>query len=262
MNLCQSHGECVYVAPDIFELGRRRRPALARGHRRVRGRARARGGRRVPDARDPRRGMIVVVGASLAGLRAAQAVRASGWEGELLLVGEEQHKPYTRPPLSKELLHGSQEPARFPCDDLDAEWRLGARATALDVAARTVWLDDEPVTYEQLVIATGTRARRWPGETPANAYVVRDLDDALALKASACDGAQRRDRRRRVHRLRGRGERAQARPGRHADRRRRAADDGARPGARGALRGAAPRARRRRCGSARRRATSRRWTPT
>ena len=59
------------------------------------------------------------------------------------------------------------------------------------------------------MIATGTRARTWPGEMPDNAYVVRDRDDALALKA-ALNGAERRDRRRRVHRLRGRVERAQA----------------------------------------------------
>jgi NADPH-dependent 2,4-dienoyl-CoA reductase/sulfur reductase-like enzyme len=127
--------------------------------------------------------MIVVVGASLAGLRAAKAIRAAGWEGELLLVGEEPHKPYTRPPLSKELLHAGDEPPMLPCDDLDVEWRLGQRATALDVEARTVTVG-EPIDYEALVIATGTRARRWPGETPANAYVVRDLDDALALKAA------------------------------------------------------------------------------
>ena len=129
--------------------------------------------------------MIVVVGASLAGLRAAQAVRASGWEGELLLVGEEQHRPYTRPPLSKELLDGRHEPGQgaFPCDDLDVEWRLGEKATALDVEAKTVTVGD-PIAYEHLVIATGTRARTWPGEMPDNAYIVRDLDDALKLKAA------------------------------------------------------------------------------
>jgi NADPH-dependent 2,4-dienoyl-CoA reductase/sulfur reductase-like enzyme len=124
--------------------------------------------------------MIVVVGASLAGLRAAQAVRASGWDGELLLVGEEPHKPYTRPPLSKELLRGRHEVA-FPCEDLQVQWRLGEKATALDIEAKTVTVG-EPISYERLVIATGTRARTWPGEMPDNAYLVRDLDDALALK--------------------------------------------------------------------------------
>ena len=99
------------------------------------------------------------------------------------MVGEEPHRPYTRPPLSKELLDGRHEPGQgaFPCDDLDVTWRLGETATALDVAAQTVTIG-EPVSYEQLVIATGTRARTWPGEMPDNAYVVRDLDDALALK--------------------------------------------------------------------------------
>ncbi len=127
--------------------------------------------------------MIVVVGASLAGLRAAQAMRASGWEGELLLVGEEPHRPYTRPPLSKELLDGRHDIVAFPCDDLDVTWRLGEKATALDVATQTITVG-EPIAYEQLVIATGTRARTWPGEMPDNAYVVRDLDDALKLKAA------------------------------------------------------------------------------
>jgi 3-phenylpropionate/trans-cinnamate dioxygenase ferredoxin reductase component len=129
---------------------------------------------------------IVIVGASLAGLRAATAVRASGWEGRVVLVGDEPHKPYTRPPLSKEVLDGRHEleTGAFPCDALDVEWRLGTPATALDVAARTVTIGDEPVEYETLIIATGTRARTWPGETGENVYTLRDRDDAIRLKAA------------------------------------------------------------------------------
>ncbi|MDA0160995.1 FAD-dependent oxidoreductase [Solirubrobacter ginsenosidimutans] len=129
---------------------------------------------------------IVIVGASLAGLRAATAVRAAGWAGRVVLVGDEPHKPYTRPPLSKEVLDGRHtvETGAFPCEELDVEWRLGEPATALDVAARTVTIGDEAVEYETLIIATGTRARTWPGETAANVFTLRDRDDAIALKAA------------------------------------------------------------------------------
>jgi len=129
---------------------------------------------------------IVVAGASLAGLRAAQAIRTQGWEGPLLLVGDEPHRPYTRPPLSKELLDGRHEPhtGDFPCQELDVEWRLGEPATKLDVDTRTVTIGDERVEYETLIVATGTRARRWPGETGPNVFTLRDRDDAIALKTA------------------------------------------------------------------------------
>ena len=80
----------------------------------------------------------VVVGASLAGLRAAEALRARGWEGELVMVGAEPHMPYTRPPLSKALLGGALEPAgvELECEGVDAEWRLGVTATGLDPERR------------------------------------------------------------------------------------------------------------------------------
>jgi NADPH-dependent 2,4-dienoyl-CoA reductase/sulfur reductase-like enzyme len=87
---------------------------------------------------------VVIVGASLAGLRAAQAARAGGFEGELVMVGDEPHLPYTRPPLSKEVLAGEHEPeqALLPSDTLDAQWRLGAAATGLDRGHRVVVLAD------------------------------------------------------------------------------------------------------------------------
>ena len=119
---------------------------------------------------------IVIVGASLAGLRAAQAVRAQGWTGAVVLVGDEPHRPYTRPPLSKEVLDGRHEleTGAFPCDELDVEWRLGTPATALDTAARTVTIGGEELRYSTLIVATGTRARTWPGETGPNVYTLRD----------------------------------------------------------------------------------------
>jgi len=120
---------------------------------------------------------IVIVGASLAGLRAAQAIRKAGHAGAVVMVGAEKHLPYTRPPLSKELLHSEADPA-FPCDDLDVEWRLGTTATGLDPGRRELELGDERLRYDRLLIATGTRAR------PGNGVTLRNLDDALALKAA------------------------------------------------------------------------------
>ena len=74
---------------------------------------------------------LVVAGASLAGLRAAQAARAAGFDGELTVIGAEPHMPYTRPPLSKELLAGATDECAFPVA-VDAEWRLGVAAVGLD----------------------------------------------------------------------------------------------------------------------------------
>jgi NADPH-dependent 2,4-dienoyl-CoA reductase/sulfur reductase-like enzyme len=120
---------------------------------------------------------IVIVGASLAGLRAAQAIRKAGHDGPVIVIGAEPHLPYTRPPLSKELLHGEAEPA-LPCDGLDVEWRLGTTATGLDLERREVELGDERLKYDRLLIATGMRAR------PGNGFTLRSLDDAVALKAA------------------------------------------------------------------------------
>ncbi|HEY8466893.1 MAG TPA: FAD-dependent oxidoreductase [Solirubrobacterales bacterium] len=130
---------------------------------------------------------LVIVGASLAGLRAAQAARRAGHDGPLTVVGAEEHLPYTRPPLSKEILAGEQEPesCALACDDLDVEWRLGTEATALDPERRTLTLaDGEELPYDRLLIATGARAREWPGPGGDldGLFVLRDFDDALALK--------------------------------------------------------------------------------
>ncbi|MBV8219641.1 MAG: FAD-dependent oxidoreductase [Solirubrobacterales bacterium] len=138
---------------------------------------------------------LVIVGASLAGLRAAQAARKAGFEGELVMVGEERHLPYTRPPLSKELLAGEHDVDRvhFPCDTLEAEWRLGVPAASLDRERRQVVLaDGDEVAYDRLILATGSRPRRWPGAGAdlANVHVLRNLEDALALR-EAFDGRPR-----------------------------------------------------------------------
>ncbi|WP_405995642.1 NAD(P)/FAD-dependent oxidoreductase [Streptomyces sp. NBC_00986] len=129
---------------------------------------------------------IVVVGASAAGLAAAETLRREGYTGTLTLVGDEPHLPYDRPPLSKQVLAAEWEPDRIalrtPADlsGLDLDLRLGVAATALDVAAQEVWLaDGAQVSYDGLIIATGVRPRRLPGE---GAHVLRTLDDALTLR--------------------------------------------------------------------------------
>ena len=133
---------------------------------------------------------IVTVGASLAGLRAAETLRHEGYEGRLVFVGEERHLPYDRPPLSKELLAGEWEPEQIalrkqPYDDLDLDMRLGHRATGLDVAGRFVELDgNERLAFDGLVITTGARPRTLPDTPPLDGiFVLRTLDDCLAIRA-------------------------------------------------------------------------------
>ncbi|MER6187536.1 FAD-dependent oxidoreductase [Streptomyces sp. NPDC001652] len=129
---------------------------------------------------------IVVVGASAAGLAAAETVRREGYTGPLTLVGDEPLAPYDRPPLSKQLLSGEWQPERLElrtAADLAAlglDLRLGVRATGLELTGRTVRLaDGSAVPYDGLILATGVRPRRLPGE---GAHVLRTLDDALTLR--------------------------------------------------------------------------------
>lgn len=138
---------------------------------------------------------IAIVGMSLAGLRAAETLRREGHDGRIVAVGAEPHLPYDRPPLSKELLAGSAEPEDLALrpqgyDDLDLDWRLDARAVALDVAGRRVELHDgELVAFDGLVIATGSRARQLPGQPALGGlFTLRTLDDALALREVLASG--------------------------------------------------------------------------
>jgi 3-phenylpropionate/trans-cinnamate dioxygenase ferredoxin reductase component len=131
----------------------------------------------------------VVVGASLAGLRAAEALRQHGQEGPLTVVGAEEHLPYTRPPLSKALLAGAQEAEHVMLESgaLDAEWRLGVAAAGLDPDRRRVRLDDgSELPYAKLVLATGSRPRTWPeaGADLDGVFTLRSLGDALALRSA------------------------------------------------------------------------------
>lgn len=139
----------------------------------------------------PTDGTAVVVGASLAGLRAAETLRAEGFEGRLLLVGDELHLPYDRPPLSKQVLAGTWPPERVVLADrskLDAmriEAMCGQGAIALDPVGRRITLEDGSVLEaDGVVIATGASPRRLPGTEGNEAVgVLRTLDDAAALRA-------------------------------------------------------------------------------
>jgi NADPH-dependent 2,4-dienoyl-CoA reductase/sulfur reductase-like enzyme len=131
---------------------------------------------------------VVIVGGSLAGLRSAQALRREGHIGPLTIVSEEPHwPPYDRPPLSKQVLVGSLEPERVRlrvADDLGADVRTGRRAVGVDLAERTVLLDDgEALPYGGLVVATGAAPRRIPGTGLAGVHVLRTIDDSLALRS-------------------------------------------------------------------------------
>jgi 3-phenylpropionate/trans-cinnamate dioxygenase ferredoxin reductase subunit len=130
---------------------------------------------------------IVIVGASLAGLRAAQAIRAAGHDGEVVVVGAEPHLPYTRPPLSKGLLQGVEDEASADLGGkaLDVSWRLGVPATGLDAEGRELTLGDgERLRYHRLVLATGSTPREWtgPGAQLDGLVTLRDLDDARELR--------------------------------------------------------------------------------
>jgi NADPH-dependent 2,4-dienoyl-CoA reductase/sulfur reductase-like enzyme len=147
---------------------------------------------------DLKDGRIVIVGASLAGLRAAETLRDEGFAGDLTLVGEERLFPYDRPPLSKQVLLGRTK----ACDTtlphrrrIDAEWRLGTRAVRLDGAAKRVVLaDGDELPYDRLLIATGTRARPWPDPRQAaldGVFTLRTMDDAAGLAARLDAGPRR-----------------------------------------------------------------------
>lgn len=139
---------------------------------------------------------LVVVGASLAGLRAVEAARDAGHQGRITLVGAETHLPYDRPPLSKAYLDdGEPPPVEFRAhahlrDELGVELALGEPATALDGAARELQVGGRAIPYDALVIATGARARRLPGDDLPGVHTLRGLDDAVAVRSALQAGAR------------------------------------------------------------------------
>lgn len=141
---------------------------------------------------------VTVVGASLAGLYAARALRGQGYEGRLVIVGDEPHRPYDRPPLSKDFLTGAADRAALELSDpeeereLDATWLLGVRATGLDPRGRAVRLaDGRELRTDAVVIATGATPRTLGGVDLAGVHTLRTLDDAEALRAELSGGPVR-----------------------------------------------------------------------
>ncbi len=141
---------------------------------------------------------VVVVGASLAGLRACEALRTDGYAGRITLIGAERHLPYDRPPLSKKVLAGEWEPDRItlrPAGELEAlgvDARFGVTAASLDLDDRAVTLADGTVVpFDGLVIATGSATRRLPGQDAVPiVHELRTLDDSLALRARLAEGTR------------------------------------------------------------------------
>ncbi|WP_371658473.1 NAD(P)/FAD-dependent oxidoreductase [Streptomyces sp. NBC_00280] len=139
---------------------------------------------------------VLVVGASAAGLSTVEALRRKGFAGGITVLGDEPHAPYDRPPLSKQVLSGAWEPARAALRAqeqlaaLEAEFVLGDPAVGLDPVSRTVRTESgRQVGADAVVIATGVRARRFPGQDDlAGAHVLRTLDDALALRDELLPG--------------------------------------------------------------------------
>jgi NADPH-dependent 2,4-dienoyl-CoA reductase/sulfur reductase-like enzyme len=139
---------------------------------------------------------VVVVGASLAGLRSVEALRRQGYGGRIVVLGAEREWPYDRPPLSKEILAGKWDPARTALRkpesyaELGAEWRLGLAATALDLAGRSVLAGAARIPYDALVIATGAAPRRLAAPPLEGVHVLRTLEDAIAIRRGLDAGAR------------------------------------------------------------------------
>ena len=203
------------------------------------------------------------------GLRAAETLRREGFDGRIVAIGAEPHLPYDRPPLSKELLAGESEPddivlRKQGVDDLDLDWRLGRRATALDLAARTVDARTTASASRSTAscIATGSTPRRLPepARPRRRVHAAHARRRARAPRAARRGPEGRRDRRR-LHRRRGRGDVPRARPRRDGARERCRSRwcAGSAPRSATVIAGRAPRPRRR---PAHRRRTSRRSTAT
>lgn len=142
---------------------------------------------------------IIIIGAGQAGGQTAISLRASGFEGRILLIGDENYVPYERPPLSKSMLSGEtlveksflRKPSFY--DEKNIEVRLGTSVRAIDRAARTVTLaSGETIPYAKLIIATGSRVRRvaLSGADKKGIYYVRTIDDTLALQGHMKPGAR------------------------------------------------------------------------
>ncbi|GAA3582928.1 hypothetical protein GCM10022419_075830 [Nonomuraea rosea] len=207
---CQGYGQCAFLAPDVFTMhdeallydldpGDERREHVLRAAAACPVQAIHPDWTAMPQpverpraAANPgfmKDGRIVIVGASLAGARAAGVLRREGFTGSLTLIGDEVREPYDRPPLSKQVLTG-QVPVGHTflprLREVEAEWLCGTPATGLDVAGKQVRLaDGREIGFDRVLLATGTRARPWPDEAAARlkgVHTLRTLEDAAGLR--------------------------------------------------------------------------------
>lgn len=140
---------------------------------------------------------VVIVGASVGGVKAGQALRNEGFDGQLIYVeAEKLERPYDKPPLSKAHLSTDQGVEAIPLldedsfRDLRAEWRFGVAASGVEIDTKKLLLEDgSAVSYDTLVIATGARARRSPWGEDANIHVLRTADDATRLRKDLIPGS-------------------------------------------------------------------------
>ena len=194
---CESNAVCMGIAPEVFEVRDddflyvlQETPDEAL---RPQG---GRGGGALPEAGDLDRGhltaprSVAIIGASLAGVRCAGALRRGGFDGSIAIVNAEAHRPYDRPPLSKQYLAGEWDAGRIALldeeelDSLGLEWFDGRHGAELDVDSRSVRLDDGvDLAADAVVIATGAAPRHLAGtHDVAGIHVLRTLDDATALR--------------------------------------------------------------------------------
>jgi NADPH-dependent 2,4-dienoyl-CoA reductase/sulfur reductase-like enzyme len=127
----------------------------------------------------------VIVGASIAGLTAAESLRLEGFEGEIVLIGDEAHLPYSRPPLSKQLLMGSWEPdqtrikSKQDLADLGIQFRGSSPALQLELNNRVVLTASGVEKFDDLIIATGAKARQLGSQ---GVHTLRNLEDSISLR--------------------------------------------------------------------------------
>lgn len=139
---------------------------------------------------------VVIVGASLAGLRAATTLRREGFAGSITLIGDESTRAYDRPPLSKEVMRGERGPDELVLpgvEDLDAVWKLGSPAVSLDPGRKVVeTADGTTIRYDGLVLATGSSARTLPPFDGLRSHVhtLRRIDDAVRLRQALRPGTR------------------------------------------------------------------------
>ena len=227
LNRCQGYAQCAFAAPDVFTMrgdeallyapapddAQRQKVVRAAAACPVQAivfdredtvppdqapAAAADAAGESPQEAFKRTGRIVIVGASLAGLRVGLVLRREGFSGSLTVIGDEPYPPYDRPPLSKQVLIG-QAPARDTVlprrGEVGAQWRLGVAATGLDLDSKRVLLaDGEKVGFDRLLIATGVRPRPWPDEAEARlagVFTVHAPDDVDGLRRSLSAGPGR-----------------------------------------------------------------------